>query len=276
MLDGNDPDIVLDLAYPLPVMVISHMLGVADGDQATFKRWSDAIIENIAPILLTGDDSMLTDVNREFDAYFSAAPREAPARARRQPAERAGARRDGRGAPQRARAPDVLPPAAGRRQRDDHRTDRPRDACVLGASRRPAAGTRRPWAPACRHRGGAAVLRPVPGDLPAHDARGDVERTDHPRQHSSPRLPGLGQPRRDRLSARPTSSFSIVGTTATSPSAWASTTASARRWRVSKRKSPCASCCRASSASMIPPGQQAVLLRPGGPKSLRVRFAMAA
>ena len=71
MLDGNDPDIVLDLAYPLPVMVISHMLGVADGDQATFKRWSDAIIENIAPILLTGDDSMLTDVNREFDAYFS-------------------------------------------------------------------------------------------------------------------------------------------------------------------------------------------------------------
>ena len=69
---------MLDLAYPLPVMVISHMLGVADGDQATFKRWSDAIIENVAPILLTGDDSMLTDVNREFDAYFSTPPREAP------------------------------------------------------------------------------------------------------------------------------------------------------------------------------------------------------
>ena len=71
MLATSDPDIVLDLAYPLPVMVISHMLGVADGDQATFKRWSDAIIENVAPILLTGDDSVLTDVNREFDAYFS-------------------------------------------------------------------------------------------------------------------------------------------------------------------------------------------------------------
>jgi cytochrome P450 len=71
MLAKPAPDIVLDLAYPLPVMVISHMLGVADGDQATFKRWSDAIIENVAPILLTGDDSMLTDVNREFDAYFS-------------------------------------------------------------------------------------------------------------------------------------------------------------------------------------------------------------
>jgi cytochrome P450 len=71
MLAQPAPDIVRDLAYPLPVMVISHMLGVADGDQATFKRWSDAIIENVAPILLTGDDSMLTDVNREFDAYFS-------------------------------------------------------------------------------------------------------------------------------------------------------------------------------------------------------------
>ncbi len=71
MLAKDAPDIVLDLAYPLPVMVIAHMLGVADGDHATFKRWSDAIIENVAPILLTGDDSALTDVNREFDAYFS-------------------------------------------------------------------------------------------------------------------------------------------------------------------------------------------------------------
>jgi len=71
MLAKDDPDIVLDLAYPLPVMVIAHMLGVADGDHATFKRWSDAIIENVAPILLTGDDSALIEVNREFDAYFS-------------------------------------------------------------------------------------------------------------------------------------------------------------------------------------------------------------
>lgn len=71
MLAKSDPDIVLDLAYPLPVMVIAHMLGVADGDHATFKRWSDAIIENVAPILLTGDDSALAGVNQEFDAYFS-------------------------------------------------------------------------------------------------------------------------------------------------------------------------------------------------------------
>ena len=28
-------------------MVIANMLGVADGDMATFKRWSDAIIGNV-------------------------------------------------------------------------------------------------------------------------------------------------------------------------------------------------------------------------------------
>ncbi len=72
MLAKAQPDVVLDLAYPLPVMVISHMLGVADGDHATFKEWSDAIIENVAPILLTGDDSALAGVNRDFDKYFSA------------------------------------------------------------------------------------------------------------------------------------------------------------------------------------------------------------
>jgi cytochrome P450 len=72
MLAKAEPDVVRDLAYPLPVMVIAHMLGVADGDHATFKRWSDAIIENVAPILLTGDDSALTEVNREFDRYFVA------------------------------------------------------------------------------------------------------------------------------------------------------------------------------------------------------------
>jgi cytochrome P450 len=71
ILAKGEPDIVLDLAYPLPVMVIAHMLGVADGDHATFKRWSDAIIENVAAILLTGDDSALTGTNAEFDAYFS-------------------------------------------------------------------------------------------------------------------------------------------------------------------------------------------------------------
>ncbi|MCI0777099.1 MAG: cytochrome P450 [Chloroflexi bacterium] len=70
MLAQEDPDLVASLAYPLPVMVIANMLGVADGDMATFKRWSDVIIQNIGPALLNGDDSGVSETNVEFEAYF--------------------------------------------------------------------------------------------------------------------------------------------------------------------------------------------------------------
>src|SRR6185437_1286095 len=69
--DG-DVDIVAGLAYPLPVMVIANMLGLGDGDIPTFKRWSDAIIENVGMMLMVGDDGSLDDINREFDRYFKA------------------------------------------------------------------------------------------------------------------------------------------------------------------------------------------------------------
>jgi cytochrome P450 len=71
MLVTEETDLVASLAYPLPVMVIANMLGVADGDMATFKRWSDVIIQNIGPALLMGDDSGVVDTRVEFDAYFS-------------------------------------------------------------------------------------------------------------------------------------------------------------------------------------------------------------
>jgi cytochrome P450 family 109 len=76
MLDSissqDEPDVVAELAYPLPVMVIAGMLGVQDGDMATFKRWSDTIIENVGSMIITGDDSGVAEVNVEFDAYFRA------------------------------------------------------------------------------------------------------------------------------------------------------------------------------------------------------------
>ena len=83
MLVEDDPDLVASLAYPLPVMVIANMLGVADGDMATFKRWSDVIIQNIGPSLLSGDDSGMGDTGVEFDAYFG----EQLERLRREPDE---------------------------------------------------------------------------------------------------------------------------------------------------------------------------------------------
>ncbi len=71
MLATDQPaDLIEHLAYPLPVMVIAAMLGVEDGDMATFKRWSDAIIGNVAMTLMDPENDDIADVNREFDAYF--------------------------------------------------------------------------------------------------------------------------------------------------------------------------------------------------------------
>ena len=49
----------------------SALREVLDGDMATFKRWSDVIIQNIGPSLLMGDDSGVAPTRVEFDAYFS-------------------------------------------------------------------------------------------------------------------------------------------------------------------------------------------------------------
>lgn len=71
MLAGETTDFIAGIAYPLPVMVIASMLGVQDGDMATFKRWSDAIIENVATALFQPEVNALEEINAEFDAYFS-------------------------------------------------------------------------------------------------------------------------------------------------------------------------------------------------------------
>src|SRR6185369_13969999 len=40
-------DLVGDFAYPLPVIVIARILGVAEARMADFKRWSDEIASGI-------------------------------------------------------------------------------------------------------------------------------------------------------------------------------------------------------------------------------------
>ncbi len=70
MCANETADYVAGLAYPLPVMVIANMLGVGDGDMETFKRWSDAIIGNVANALFDPETDAIDDINREFDLYF--------------------------------------------------------------------------------------------------------------------------------------------------------------------------------------------------------------
>lgn len=82
MLREGSADFVEHLAYPLPVMVIASMLGVEGGDMATFKRWSDAIIQNVGNALVreSTDEDPIAGVNAEFDLYFGERLRELRAR----------------------------------------------------------------------------------------------------------------------------------------------------------------------------------------------------
>jgi cytochrome P450 len=63
-------DGVAALAMPLPMQVIAEILGVPDGDFATFKRWSDAMIAGVGQHL---DDAVKQQTQEAFaglGAYF--------------------------------------------------------------------------------------------------------------------------------------------------------------------------------------------------------------
>lgn len=55
-------DVIADLAYPLPVIVIAELLGVPTADQAQFKHWSDNIVST--------DQELATQSFRELREYL--------------------------------------------------------------------------------------------------------------------------------------------------------------------------------------------------------------
>ena len=70
MPTDTEVDLVQALAAPLPVMVIAEMLGVEDGDMATFKAWSDEIFSNIGDILFGTPSAESERAAAEMNAYF--------------------------------------------------------------------------------------------------------------------------------------------------------------------------------------------------------------
>jgi cytochrome P450 len=71
MCTKEQPDLVYELASPLPVTVIADMLGVGDGDFRVFKRWSDAIFGNIGDILFRAPSEEVVAAATEMNDYFT-------------------------------------------------------------------------------------------------------------------------------------------------------------------------------------------------------------
>jgi cytochrome P450 len=70
--DRPDPDLVRDVAFPLPAIVIAELLGVPASDREDFKHWSDQLS---ALVFGTADRSGKADTaaagSERFSAYFA-------------------------------------------------------------------------------------------------------------------------------------------------------------------------------------------------------------
>lgn len=65
-------DVIRDFAYPLPVAVISEMLGVPPDDHETFKEWSQELARSLDPEPNPSSDVLdrLKEALDSFDDYF--------------------------------------------------------------------------------------------------------------------------------------------------------------------------------------------------------------
>src|SRR5581483_10026833 len=64
-------DLVEDLSYPLPVIIIAELLGVPPEDRADFKRWSDVIVAELGTDFRANPSEALIKAQEEFVAYFN-------------------------------------------------------------------------------------------------------------------------------------------------------------------------------------------------------------
>jgi cytochrome P450 len=67
-------DIVSQLAYPLPVRVISELLGVPEADHGRFEEWSRWLVRGLDPVMAVTDPAEIAEIEKsqqDFQAYFA-------------------------------------------------------------------------------------------------------------------------------------------------------------------------------------------------------------
>lgn len=69
---SGEVDLIAALAYPLPVILISELLGVPPEDRDRFKGWSDALARGLDPDFLLPPDQLAErdEARAEFAEYF--------------------------------------------------------------------------------------------------------------------------------------------------------------------------------------------------------------
>ncbi|MFF2246496.1 cytochrome P450 [Arthrobacter sp. NPDC058130] len=69
VIAAGSTDLIDQLAYPLPVIVIAELMGIPAADRDRFKQWSDVIVSQTRP---GADDSDHAAAHREMAEYFMA------------------------------------------------------------------------------------------------------------------------------------------------------------------------------------------------------------
>ncbi|HET7571090.1 MAG TPA: cytochrome P450 [Gaiellaceae bacterium] len=71
-IDGDEVDLVREFAYPLPVTVISELLGVGADDPADFGRWSAEVTPSLQPSVTPEALRRADEAIGRFVAFFDA------------------------------------------------------------------------------------------------------------------------------------------------------------------------------------------------------------
>ncbi len=73
VMQNKSMDLIADLAYPLPVMIIAELLGISNEDYHKFKRWADKIISLSIDINRNSQEVYENNykVKQEMNSYFN-------------------------------------------------------------------------------------------------------------------------------------------------------------------------------------------------------------